>query len=122
MSSSLIETIESAKYTRQEAVRAIQGLHLGQGSFSINLNIQKKGMQNKDSSKTTNMGRPGATLHALHTNKNTCDSAPSRTFSNLAIISSLLSNTKKTLCRIQQNIRKKLRTLNTVWMSFVTNE
>ena len=51
------ETMESAKYTIEETVQAIQEIDFGEDSCGINRYIKKK-MQNNDIYKIMNIGRP----------------------------------------------------------------
>ena len=52
-----IETMESAKYTINEAVQAIQEFEFREGTCSTNRYIQER-VQNIDTSKIINMERP----------------------------------------------------------------
>ena len=61
----LIEKIESAKYTINEAVQAIQELDFGKDTCNINQYI-RKGMQNNDISEIINMERQDIISLAVH--------------------------------------------------------
>ena len=80
----LIEKMESAKYTTQEAVQAIQELDFGEDTCNINQYIKKR-MQNNDISEIINMERQDispAVYHMLQNSQPTSASVE-RSFSVL---------------------------------------
>ena len=79
----LIGKMESAKYTIQEAVQAIQELDFGEDSCNINQYINKR-MQNNDVSKIINMERHiSSTVYHILQNSQATSASVGRSFSML---------------------------------------
>ena len=76
--------MESAKYTINEAVQAIQELHFGEDTCSINRYIQKR-MQNNDISKIMHIERPNIlpAVYSLFQLSQTTSVSVDRSFSML---------------------------------------
>ena len=80
----LIENVESAKYTIEEAVQEIQELDFGEDTCNINQNIKKR-MQNNNISEKINMEKQDISPDVYHMLQNSqpTSSSEERSFSML---------------------------------------